>query len=146
MNLEIDGENVDLLVVDDDEQVLNLICDILAQQDYNLTRASDGNDALNLIQEKNFDLILLDINLPGKSGFEIASTLNQDSNKNKTPILFITGYSEKNDIVTAFEIGGFDYVTKPINTKELLARVEHALAINQYQKQLSTQVRKKLKI
>lgn len=139
METTIDRANQNILIVDDDEHMLELMEDLLASDGYNFSSASSGSEALSTFRGGGYDLILLDINLPDANGFELAKQIRSDK-VHEIPILFVTGFSDRNDIKTAFEQGGFDYITKPIQKDELLARVEHALVVSQYQDQLKKQV------
>ena len=113
-----------ILVVEDDDSVLALICDCLEYADYDVSGVIDGAGMLHLLQEQHFDLILLDIMLPGKNGYELARAIRQSSN---IPIIFITAKTQLDDKVKGFEVGADDYIAKPFQEPELLARIKTIL-------------------
>lgn len=110
-----------ILVVDDDRDIANLICDILEDEGFETFKAFTGDTALEKIQNQRFDLIILDIMLPNLSGTDILKKVRDDI---KTPILLLTAKSKSIDKVLSFELGADDYITKPFDTYELAARVK----------------------
>lgn len=110
-----------ILVVDDDRDIANLICDILEDEGFETFKAFTGDTALEKIQNQRFDLIILDIMLPNLSGTDILKKVRDDI---KTPILLLTAKSKSIDKVLGFELGADDYITKPFDTYELAARVK----------------------
>jgi DNA-binding response OmpR family regulator len=113
-----------VLVVDDSEFNLNLVRKILADEGYAITTASSGEEALELVLEQHFDLILLDIMMPNMDGFEVCQLLKKDSTFD-TPIIFLSAKGEVDDIVEGFKIGGVDYIAKPFRNEELIVRVRN---------------------
>ena len=118
-----------ILIVDDDAEGLQLLGAVLSQQHYNLALASSGQEALEQVAKIEPDLILLDIMMPGIDGFEICQRLKADPAHQAIPIIFLTARTESADIVKGFELGAADYVTKPFNEAELLARMRTHLAL-----------------
>ena len=110
-----------LLVVDDDKDIVNLISDILEDEGFEIDRAYTGDSALQKIISKNYDLIILDIMLPGIDGVEICKKVRD---KIGTPIILLTAKNNSMDKVLGFEFGADDYITKPFDNYELVARVK----------------------
>lgn len=111
-----------ILVVDDQPQNIRLIGTFLRKY-YNLLIAENGPKAIDTAISKQPDLILLDIMMPNMSGFEVCEVLKKNEITKEIPIIFLTAKTETDDILKAFEIGGVDYVTKPFNAMELMARI-----------------------
>jgi two-component system phosphate regulon response regulator PhoB len=116
-----------ILVVDDEEDLLELVRFNLAREGYALTLAASGEDALKKIKRERFDLILLDLMLPGLDGLEVAKTLKNDPKNRFIPIIMLTAKGEDADVVTGLELGAEDYVTKPFSPRVLIARVKAVL-------------------
>lgn len=114
---------INILIVEDDEGISNLIKINLNMAGYESTQIFDGLEALNLIKEKSFDLILMDIMLPGMDGFEVIKKIR---NLN-LPVIFLTAKNGLADKVTGLKSGAEDYIVKPFETVELLARIEVVL-------------------
>jgi len=112
-----------ILIVEDDKAILTAIKDDLEYEGYKVSTAMDGKDGLKLAQDSDFQIIILDILLPGLTGLEVCKKL-RESGKN-TPILMLTAAkTEEMDKVLGLELGADDYVTKPIGSRELVARVK----------------------
>ena len=116
-----------ILVVDDEEDILELVRFHLARDGYPVGLAATGEEALKKARRERFDLIVLDLMLPGMDGFEVAKALKADSRTNSVPIIMLTAKGEDADIVTGLEIGADDYVTKPFSPRVLTARVKSVL-------------------
>lgn len=114
-----------ILVVEDDEDNQLLISKILTNQGYDVSVAGDGIDALMVLAQKRFDLILSDINMPNLDGFKFLELINQKGIK--APLMFLTARSEEEDEVKGLELGALDYLKKPIKKDALLLRVKRAL-------------------
>ncbi|MFG0722656.1 response regulator [Pseudomonas sp. GLN_6] len=112
-----------ILIVDDTPDNLALLSDALDEVGYMVLVALDGLSALNRIQRRRPDLILLDAMMPGLDGFETCQRIKADPATADIPVLFMTALTDSEHVVKGFEAGGIDYVTKPINTEEVLARV-----------------------
>ncbi|MEZ0368927.1 MAG: response regulator [Candidatus Sericytochromatia bacterium] len=125
-----------ILIVDDVPTNIQLVASILAPFDYELSFANSGADALAQISETGFDLILLDIMMPGMDGLEVARRLKDDETTGHIPIIFLTAKSDEDSIIEGFTVGAADYVTKPFNPAELVARVQTHLALKQTQDEL----------
>jgi two-component system sensor histidine kinase/response regulator len=118
-----------LLVVDDQEANLKILGDILGRLGFDIILASDGDQALQRLEQRTVDLILLDVLMPGRDGFEICQTIRANPQWADTPIIFLSAADDKSLIVRALEVGGVDYVTKPFNQAELMSRVRTHLAL-----------------
>jgi PleD family two-component response regulator len=131
----------DILIVDDTAANLRLISDVLVEHGYRVRSAPNGKLALRGAQAVPPDLILLDIRLPGLSGYEVCEQLKADPRTRDIPVIFISALDQTEDKVKAFAFGGVDYVTKPLQLEEVLARVETHLKLRELQKQLAERVR-----
>lgn len=126
----------DILVVDDTVANLRLLVNLLVERGYKVRPASNGAMALSAAQTEPPDLILLDIIMPNMDGYEVCGQLKADERTGNIPVIFISAISEVFDKVKAFAIGGVDYITKPFQVEEVLARVETHLAMRSLQKSL----------
>ena len=117
-----------ILIVDDTAINVEILLELL-EDHYDLSVALNGPDALALVHQQAFDLILLDIVMPGMDGYEVCRALKSDAQTQHIPVMFITGRTDENSIEAAFEAGGVDYVTKPFKPKELQARVRTHLEL-----------------
>ncbi|WP_208729528.1 PP2C family protein-serine/threonine phosphatase [Leptospira congkakensis] len=124
-----------ILVVDDNETNIEIITHILLGQGYEVAVAYDGEYALELAEALDFDLILLDILLPGLSGLEVAKRLLVRDRSKNTPILFLSALNETSDIVKGLETGAVDYITKPFQETEILARIRTHIKIKTLEKE-----------
>lgn len=111
------------LIVDDVPENLALLSDALSEAGYAVLVATDGNSALQLLQRVTPDIILLDAVMPGIDGFETCRRIKAMEAVRHVPVMFMTGLTETEHVVRGFESGGLDYVTKPIEPAEVLARV-----------------------
>ncbi len=110
-----------LLLVEDDHAIRTVLHDALVHDGHQVTTAQDGDEALALLRAHAFDLLLLDVMLPGPSGLEILRTLRQRDQR--TPVLLLTAKGGESDKVLGLELGADDYVTKPFSLRELRTRV-----------------------
>jgi two-component system phosphate regulon response regulator PhoB len=116
-----------ILVVDDEEDILELVRFNLSREGYRVTGTLTGEDALRKVRSDSFDLIVLDLMLPGMDGLAFTKTLKNDSRLRSIPIIMLTAKGEEADIVTGLELGADDYITKPFSPKVMIARVRTAL-------------------
>jgi diguanylate cyclase (GGDEF)-like protein len=119
----------DVFVIDDNPNNLALLTGILRQAGYRVRAANDGRRALSMVKALKPELIMLDITMPELDGFEVCSRLKADEELSDVPVIFISALDDVLDKVTAFRVGGVDYVTKPFQAEEVLARVETQLGL-----------------
>ncbi|WP_035301800.1 response regulator transcription factor [Clostridium sp. DL-VIII] len=131
---------ISILIIEDDEAISNLIKINLSMAGYESNQVFDGLDAFNLLKEETFDLILMDIMLPGMDGFELMKKI-KDLN---IPVIFLTAKNGLADKVTGLTSGAEDYIVKPFETVELLARIE--IVLRRYSKNNNCIEFKNLKI
>jgi two-component system alkaline phosphatase synthesis response regulator PhoP len=116
-----------ILVVDDEEDILELVRYNLSREGYRVTGSLTGEDALRKVRSDVFDLILLDLMLPGMDGLAFTKAIKNDPRLRSTPIIMLTAKGEEADIVTGLELGADDYITKPFSPRVMIARVRAAL-------------------
>ena len=133
-------ESLKILIVDDVDENIKLAANILKDNGYNISYARSGKEALDKISKIAFDLILLDIMMPEMDGYEVAEIIKQIKEYKDVPIIFVTAKDEIDDIVKGFSAGGVDYITKPYNSKELLARVGTHLELYTTKKELKNTI------
>ena len=138
MNSE-NGSPYNILLVDDNPQNLAALSRILAEQGYHMRTAINGQVALKSVQNMIPDLILLDIRMPGMDGYEVCRQLQADERTREIPVLFLSALDAPLDKVKAFEVGGVDYITKPFQTDEVVARVKTHLTLRTMHKRLQVQ-------
>jgi len=113
-----------ILVADDDPDLLDLVAYALAQAGFLVVKAKNGTEAVSSYDEETPDLVILDINMPGATGFEVCASLRE---RGSTPIIMLTARGEEQDLVRALELGADDYLTKPFSPRTLLARIKALL-------------------
>jgi len=113
-----------ILVVDDEERIRRLIRMYLERENYMIDEAEDGNTALKKAQENDYDLILLDVMMPGKDGMEVCKELRETKS---TPVIMLTAKGEEANRVQGFEVGADDYIVKPFSPREVVLRVKALL-------------------
>jgi two-component system sensor histidine kinase/response regulator len=118
-----------ILVVDDILRNLQVIGNILEDEGYEISVATNGEEALEIVQEEIPDLILLDVMMPGMNGFEVCRRLKEMEKIKEIPVIFLTAKTETEDIIKGFEIGGVDYISKPFKKEELLIRIKTHLQL-----------------
>ena len=131
-----DQPKANILLVDDTQPTLRLLTDMLTKQGYKVRGVLNGPTALKAARLSPPDLILLDIMMPEMDGYEVCAQLKTDERTQNIPVIFLSALDETLDKVKAFSIGGVDYVTKPFEAGEVLARIETHLALRNMQKQL----------
>jgi DNA-binding response OmpR family regulator len=113
-----------IMIADDDRDLLALIAFALTQAGYLVVRAADGQTALRVFDAETPDLVVLDINMPGASGFQVCEAIRA---KSRVPIMMLTVRGEEEDLVRALELGADDYLNKPFSPRTLLARIKALL-------------------
>lgn len=139
------SDSSNILVVDDTPDNLRLLSAMLSEQGYKVRKALNGQTALNTIHQVLADLILLDINMPSMNGYEVCQQLKEDPKTQDIPIIFISALDDVLDKVKAFELGGVDYITKPFQAEEVIARIENQLTIQRQKKQLQQEIKEREK-
>lgn len=129
-----------ILIVDDNIGNIEFLNVILEDEGFEISTAYDGPEALEKVSEISPELILLDINMPEMSGYEVCERLKQKPESKDIPIIFLTAQAEFEDIIQGFNIGAVDYVTKPFNSEELLSRVNTHLELYKSKKLINEQI------
>lgn len=114
-------ENVKILLVDDEERIREMIREYISFEGYDMDEASDGVEALNLLKNQKYSLVILDVMMPKIDGWSVCRELRKTS---QVPIIMLTARGEEYDKLFAFELGVDDYIVKPFSPKELLARIK----------------------
>ncbi|MCP4350589.1 MAG: response regulator [Desulfobacterales bacterium] len=125
-----------ILIVDDLSKNIQMVANILKPEDYMMTFATSGESALSHVQSRSFDLILLDVMMPEMDGYEVCTRLKREPEIRDIPVIFLTAKVDTESIVKGFEVGAADYVTKPFNAAELLARVRTHLQFKHSREEL----------
>lgn len=139
MNLAIKPLNADILVVDDMPANLRLLVNILIDSGYKVRAVTDGNSALEIVLVSPPDLIILDILMPYIDGYEVCQKLKANPQTRDIPVIFLSALSEGLDKARAFQVGAADYISKPFQIEEVLARVANQINQRSLQKKLQEQ-------
>lgn len=134
INAEIQGAT--LLIVDDNPTNLSVLCDYFQEYAFNVIAARSGVKALQVLEKRRPDMILLDILMPEIDGFEVCRRLKHQDHTEDIPVIFMSALTEVVDKLKGFEVGGVDYITKPFQREEVLARVSAHLTLRYQQRQL----------
>lgn len=134
----ISSEQGKILIVDDKPDNLRLLSQILIKQGYEVRKAINGSTALMGVEKFTPDLILLDINMPGMDGYEVCKKLKSNRQTRQITVIFLSASDKVMDKVQAFEVGGVDYITKPFQVPEVLARVETQIKIKRFNQMRET--------
>ncbi|HVO43671.1 MAG TPA: response regulator [Aggregatilineales bacterium] len=126
---DTDSEQGYLLVADDNEMNRDMLSRRLAREGYRVAVAEDGEQTLALLENDQFDLVLLDVEMPGLSGFEVLQVIRRTYSLAELPVIMATAHDTRDDVVTGFKLGANDYVTKPIDFPVLLVRVQTQLQL-----------------
>ncbi|MBD1907985.1 hybrid sensor histidine kinase/response regulator [Funiculus sociatus GB2-A5] len=129
----------DILIVDDTPDNLRFLSSLLLDEGYNVRKSTNGQMALTAVKTVPPDLILLDVNMPNMSGYEVCELLKKDSQTSSVPVIFLSALDDVMDKVKAFKVGGVDYITKPFKIEEVLARIQNQLTIRNLQNELQAQ-------
>jgi len=132
---ELTFNTISILLVDDLPENLQLLSDLLIELGCIIRTVTSGRMALKTLKVKQPDLILLDINMPEMNGYQVCSVIKADEELCHIPVIFISALDEVFDKVRGFNVGGMDYITKPFQVEEVIARVENALRLQQQIKQ-----------
>jgi len=116
-----------ILVVDDDQKIVRLLRASLEQSGYEVSVAYDGETALHTVRNERLDLVVLDLMLPGRDGWDVTRVMHSDAALADTPIIILTARVEHHERIVGLELGADDYVTKPFHPGELIARIRAVL-------------------
>lgn len=130
--------NYKILIVDDEEDLRELLKYNLKKEGYEVATASSGEECLAAIENSRFNLILLDLMMPGIGGLEACRAIRNKEELSSTPIIMVTAKGEESDIVTGLELGADDYITKPFSNRVLLARIKSLLRRSETDKNSDT--------
>jgi two-component system, sensor histidine kinase and response regulator len=130
------NDNYSILIVDDVPKNIQLVAKFLTKEGYKLHFAQSGEAALKQIENIDFNLILLDIMMPEMDGFEVCRKIKENKKSQLTPVIFITAKTDEEGIRKGFSSGGVDYITKPFNAEELLARVQTHIRLQSRENEL----------
>lgn len=122
-----------ILIVDDVPKNIQIIASLLGDEEYNISYATNGRQALDQVVENSFDLVLLDIMMPEMNGYEVCKEIKKIQFANEVPIIFITAKTDEDSLLEAFQAGGQDYVTKPFKAPELMARIKTHLKLKEFE-------------
>lgn len=125
----MDSTKKRILIVDDDPVNMELLENLLTNNGYKVDTSSDGSMAFEFIKNECPDLILLDVMMPGMDGYEICEKLKSNTETKHIPVIFLTVKTDVEDVLKGFKVGGVDYVSKPFNSEELIARVNTHIEI-----------------
>ncbi len=129
--METNDKQTRLLFVDDNPESVAVLINKLEKLDFSISVAEDGQEAIELAQSLHPDIIMMDVFMPGMDGYETCRQLKLNENTSDIPVIFITAHSDQASMMRGFEVGGVDYVTKPLQYEELLARINKHLAIQE---------------
>ena len=124
---------ISVLLVDDEKDFVESLAERLELRDFNVTTALSGNDAINLVKDNEYDVIVLDVKMPGKDGIE---TLKEIKNIKQLPqVIMLTGHATVETAIQGMKVGAFDYIMKPTVTKDLIELIKKAYKIVEEQKE-----------
>lgn len=121
-----------ILVIEDDELIRKSLVRILEKSNLRVVTASDGTQLSKVLDNEPLDLVILDVGLPWINGFEIARLMKAHPDLKKIPLIFVSGFSSKDDIKQGFAVGADDYIKKPFEVEEIQRAVSTLLALNSY--------------
>jgi len=118
---------INILVVDDNEDNRDLICEILEDAGYGFCEAADAESSLKILEKKTFDLVLMDVSLPKMNGLEATQIIKNDPKFKKLPVFLLTAHAMPSDIDAGKAAGADSYITKPIDEEELLKEIKRVM-------------------
>jgi len=128
-----------ILIVDDEPINIQLLGNVLKELNYEIQFATSGEEALDWVNSESFDLILLDLMMPGMDGYKVCERIKKNRVTNAIPIIFLSASIGAEKIIRGFEIGAVDYITKPFNRVELLTKVKTHLELKRSREILAAQ-------
>jgi len=126
------GKKYRILIVEDNQENIDLLYYFLSPQGYELTAVMDGQEAIKAVESEKPDLILLDIMLPKLDGFAVCERLKKNNETKSIPIIMLTALKDLKDKIKSLEVGADDFISKPFENVELLARVKSLLRLKEY--------------
>ncbi len=120
-----------LLFVDDNPESVAVLINKLENLDFSISVASDGQEGIELAQALHPDIIMLDLFMPGMDGYETCRQLKLKESTSDIPVIFMTAHSDQASMLRGYEVGGVDFITKPVQFEELLARINKHLTIQE---------------
>ena len=130
-----------VLVVDDNPLNVKMLADILAFKGYQVVKASGGQEALALVRSEKPDLVLLDVMMPDLDGYSVCASIRANPETEMLPVVMVTALDPKDERAKGLDAGADDFLSKPVNQHELLARVRSLLRIKSYHDQVQAQAR-----
>jgi len=128
-----------ILVVDDNQENLKVVSNLLKGKGYQIALSMNAENAYNVLQTNQVDLILLDVMMPGEDGYSLCRRIKQEAHLAEIPVIFLTALTDTNDLLEGFKAGGVDYITKPFRREELLARVKSHVELSQAKRNILEQ-------
>lgn len=125
-----------ILIADDDEMIRQLIAAMLSAEGYRIIFAADGDQALEIVRSNLVDLVLLDVMMPGKTGFEVCQAIKSQPETRFIPVVLVTGLSRADERIQGIACGADDFLSKPVNCQELLARTRSLLRLKAFTDEL----------
>lgn len=132
-----------ILIVDDSPTLLDLISEIVLFEGYEIDTAENGSKALEMIKDREYDLFLLDVMMPGLDGFSLCKKIKALEDVNEVPVIFLTARMDEDSINKGFEVGAVDYVMKPFKTTELLSRIKTHINLRQASVELEMELERR---
>ena len=132
--------NTSVLIVDDTESNIRLLAHVVKSEGYDVMAAFSGQEALEMVSKRKPDLILLDVMMPEMDGFEVCKRLKESDEYSDIPVIFLSALSETDTKVKGFNVGGVDYITKPFQRQEVLARIDLQIKLRRLQHELELKV------
>ncbi|NEQ40858.1 MAG: response regulator [Okeania sp. SIO3I5] len=134
-----ENDSAKILIVDDDVVNLEVLANHLSNYNYSVDRADNGREALQILEKGYPDLILLDIMMPGMTGFEVCQKIREKLSPNELPIIFLTAKNQISDLVRGYNVGANDFITKPFSKGELLARIKTHISLKKKNQEVQEQ-------
>src|SRR6056297_1638303 len=129
-------ENAEIMMVDDEPDNLDLLANMLERHGYTVLAFPSGPMALDAARERPPDIVLLDVRMPDMDGYEVCRELKNIPETTQVPVLFLSALTETEDKLRGFDVGGVDYITKPLQEREVLARVKTHLELHMHRHKL----------
>lgn len=134
--MDIDLKDISILVVDDNEMNVDLLVNILERYHFKIYTATRGQEALEIVEKHLPEIVLLDINMPGMSGYEVCRQMKANEASKDIPVMFISALDDMDNVLEGFEAGGVDYITKPFKYREVIARVKTQVTLSRQKRQI----------